>query len=230
MAQVHLFFYPITGTEKLRYWMLRTEGELPEDDTEHWRNVRHVEGRLSWDTEYELVRLPLSKKLRQKYREHGRASNESPWTWRMTKKQHHLMRSRVKQAVAMLQSNRRAKHLRQVVWSLNHAPGFRGVREQVFWLGVYLQQCWKKGQTPKGKAKSGRKKKQHLELPYEYTLKPQTLIKRKCRKYPLSFCQHRYASGEQTWFPVRKNSALAIEHVLFFGEAAAWNQEQKAAQ
>ena len=227
IAQVHLFFYPVRDTAKLHYWMLRTDGTLPEDDTETWVDVRHSNSRLTWENEYELVRLPVAKKLRQKYAEHGRKSNEMPWTWRFTKHNHHVMRSRVKQAVLEYAKNGRSKLLRQVVWSLNHAPGFRGVREQIFWLGTYMQQVWKKGQMAKGSSKRAGKKNKVLPLPDRFALKPKTLQKRKCKEYSVAFCQHRYETGEKTWFPARNRNTLRVELILFFTAARAWERDEE---
>ena len=219
-AQVSLFFYPIAGTSKLQYWLLRTAGSVPESCTEIWLDVRTKEGRLTMGEDYELVRLPVSKKAREKAAKDGRRYNETTWTWRMTSACFQFWKRRIRQAVgsARLKNNKRA--LRQAVWSLNSAPGARGIRDQIFQLQVYMQQCWKHGQKTKTTLKNQRKKQPLKPLPLEFTLKPRTLAIRGCPTYRMSLCQRRLEAGEKSWFPLRNSAHLRVDVLLFEAENA----------
>ena len=221
LAQVTLFFYPISGSTKLQYWLLRTAGELPVSCTETWRDVRIKEGRLTMGDDYELVRLPVSKKARDKAAKDGRRYNETTWTWRMTTSCFHAWKRRIKQAVSMVRSNGNKRALRQAVWSLNSAPGARGIRDNIFQLQVYMQQCWKHGQKTKTTVKNKSKKQPLKPLPAEFKLRPRTLAMRSCPTYRVSLCQQRLEAGEKIWFPLRNSAHLLIDVLLFEAQNAA---------
>ena len=82
-------------------------------------------------SDYELVRL------------------DGRWTWRMTKKRYDAWRDRIRQAVLEPESDRRAMLCRQAGYSLHRAPGFRGIRSDVYELIRYFRARWRRARRGK---------------------------------------------------------------------------------
>lgn len=82
-------------------------------------------------SDYELVRL------------------DGRWTWRMTKERYEAWRARIRQAVLEPDSDRRAMLCRQAGYSLHKAPGFRGIRSNVYELIRYCRSRWQRARGGK---------------------------------------------------------------------------------
>lgn len=172
-----LYLYPQQESTSLLWWLLRTSPDPGERFIE-------VKGRehLRWEREYELVRLTVPRELKVAYARHGRTSNAVTWTWRVTYEQREAWRARIKHAAAQLPYTETP--WKQMVWSLDRVPGFRGCRNDVMVLRRYarlahLRQCG---------------------CPYEWKGLPRPIRPRACEDYPLSVIASRLGK-ESSWWP-----------------------------
>jgi len=126
-ANAALFFYPIHNSNRLRWWLLVTDGTGAVHQRERLRDTRKRNERLAWDTQYEVARG-------------NRKGKSTPsWTWRMTPTCEDVWKKRLKKASTSSDDSL----MRQAVWSLYRTPGFAGNRKQVGHLLAYAKQQWK---------------------------------------------------------------------------------------
>jgi hypothetical protein len=163
-ANALLFMYPLLDSTELLWWVLRTGP----DDQERWCNVADRSGRLCWGSEYELIRETVPREVRRKYAAVDRKIGELTWTWRMTPETFTTWKHRIRKAAAVLRHDE--SEWRQMVWSLDRVPGFRGVRTQVCILHRYARLA-------------------HLRQtrrPYDWEGAPRWVQPRRGNSYPLS--------------------------------------------
>lgn len=107
------------------FWMLlATDGGGNIKNKENLTDVRDKKNRLTV-TGYELVQLP-------------RPGKEPCWTFRMTQETKQMFYDDIYKAI----TRRQEKKIRQLVYSLLKAPGFRGVRNDVYAIKDYGDSIW----------------------------------------------------------------------------------------
>ena len=107
------------------FWvLLATEGDGKVKESENLIDVRDKKNRLTI-TGYELVKLP-------------RTGTEPCWTFRMTTDTKQMFYDDIYKAIARHQE----KKIRQIIYSLLKAPGFRGVRNDVYSIKDYGDSIW----------------------------------------------------------------------------------------
>lgn len=217
LANFRLHLYPVRGTTRVWFLILRTDGVQEEADNEQWQDVRTKAGRIRVEDRYELVRLPVSRRLLRAYQASGRTGNSETWTWRMTPSHIEYWKSRVRESVNQLSAQRGDRQLRQLIYSLSHAPGFRGVRADIFGLQCYLDKCWKRALGYKKKIAKGKRLKDNRMPQQAPRIKPRTLEKRACKAYSLLHSIKRYQEGRRGWFRDRHPGDLAAEFIDFDG-------------
>lgn len=125
------------------WWLLRSEGVHPLDSLERWSDARKVA--IQWPWYYELVRLSVPKKHREKLQgKKPRPIKPVMWTWRIRPTEIIDLQATIRHLVH--QSDGR---LAGLVRGLGRAPGFRGVRQDAASLIRYVEtQCRKQGREP----------------------------------------------------------------------------------
>ncbi len=113
---------------EIRWWLLRTDGEMPEAaKKENWADATQRGQHIEWDG-YELVR-------------HTREGANNPsWSWRYTKEQEASLRDGLVNAIR----THRDDHLRQLIDSIHRTPGFALAREQVKKMRKLITDEWKR--------------------------------------------------------------------------------------
>jgi hypothetical protein len=114
------------GHETLLWWLLHTDGRVPDDaQREKWRDALVDPIEL---TGYELVRLT-------------RPGAKLPaWTWRYQRQRAQNLRDAILRAVR----TKRDDELRQLVDTIWRTPGFAGSRDQVKKMGALIVAEWKR--------------------------------------------------------------------------------------
>lgn len=158
-AVYKLVMYPVPDRQEIAWWLLKTEGAHC-DNPSIWKDMR--QHRLEWIWWYELVRLPVPPAHRKKYApkkgngpqkmggSDGKASkqeknriNAVTWTWRIKP----VIVKGLKQQTRFLVT-KQDQRLAQHVMSIRKAPGFRGIRQDVYGLyGFLKRQCRNRKKT-----------------------------------------------------------------------------------
>ncbi len=194
-AVYRLVMYPAPNSTELHWWLLRTPGHY-EDDDRRWRSVK--KDRLEWVWWYELVQLPVPPAHRAKYNRtlkdgtDGRAKdsvgskkprqgiNAVTWTWRIKPR----VVQELKQDLRFY-LYKQDHRLEQLVLSIRRAPGFRGIRGDVYGLYGFIQRQARN----QGRACP--------ELPETIPW----VRNQRFKKAPLSSLVRRANSGAESWFP-----------------------------
>lgn len=94
--------------------------ETPYDAREKTSRIFTRETPSSENIDYELVRL------------------DNKWTWRIHRECYERWQQRIKNSIRQPDSEQRRRDISQIVWSIKHMPGFRGIRQDAFKLNRYL--------------------------------------------------------------------------------------------
>ena len=137
IANAKLLLYPIKDSKTFYWWLLVTDGTGAVHKKEKLSEVVGASDRLQWADEYELVWMTREGK------------KDLVITWRMTKKNITAWHFRIKASVR----KRSTEDFRQALWSLQRAPGFSEVRNQVKALRRQIKKEW------------GRSKRKSEEMP-----------------------------------------------------------------
>ena len=187
-ATFRLILWPLSGTTRLRWWLLRTDGEHPLLSMERWRDARH--DRIRWPWDFELAQMPVPPAARAGYRrKNGRvAINAVTWTWRIERQHMEAMRASIRHW-----AQHADERLAALIRSLHLSPGFRQIRTDVLTIDRYvLSQCERRKRTP----------------PAIPPL-PRPVIRaagRQDQRVPLSALVRRRQRGASSWFPARLSS------------------------
>ncbi|WP_152551533.1 hypothetical protein [Polycyclovorans algicola] len=161
-AVYKLIMYPVPNRQEIAWWLMKTEG-ADCDNPKLWEDIRLH--RLEWIWWYELVRLPVPPAHRKKYapkadsetqknkksdsnsrkkeKEERARINAVTWTWRIKP----VIVKGLKQQIRFLVT-KQDQRLAQQVMSIRKAPGFRGIRQDVYGLyGFTKRQCRIKKKT-----------------------------------------------------------------------------------
>lgn len=187
-ATYKLVMYPILNTQDIAWRLLKTIG-IHNDDERIWKSMRREH--LEWLWRYELIQLPVDPAHRAKYARKPtggmskKASakpgiNSVTWTWRIKPSEVKSIKQDIRFYITKSDSR-----LEQLIAGLRRAPGFRGIRQDVYGLYAFLQrQC-------------RNHKKTCPEIPKTI---PWVRNQHYCR-VPLSTLVRRAARGESSWFP-----------------------------
>lgn len=180
-ATFKLFLWPLHESTSFAWWLLRTDGEHPLLAMETWIDARSDQ-RIQWPWLYELVRLTVPPKLRARYkRKNGKvAIRPETWTWRIRPKEVERIKAYVRHIVHM-----RDGRLQQLLRSLMRAPGFRGVRDDVFQLLRYIEKRCEK----------------HDRDDVVVPAKIYPMRSKVGSPVPLSTVLKRVRAGRESWFP-----------------------------
>lgn len=191
IATFRLILWPVPDQTSFYWILLRTEGEHPLLAMETWLDARGPD-RIQWPWLYELVRTPVPKALRAKYkRKDGRhAINPVTWTWRIRPMEVERLKALIRHIV-----HTRDDRLRQVVRGLAISPGLRGVRDDVYGLFRYIE---KRCAT-------------HHRTDVTVPMKIFPIRSKVGRLIPLSVVLHRARKGKESWFPDVKIEACRPE-------------------
>lgn len=125
-ASFRLLMLFTEGDEQLRFWLLRTDGEIPPaGQREKWRDA--LSDRINL-TGYELIRQTRE----------GQAA--PAYTWRYTKQRAADLRDALLRAVR----TKRDDELRQLIHSIFRTPGFAAARDQVKKMVDLIKDEWKR--------------------------------------------------------------------------------------
>ena len=127
-ANVRLYLYHMSDSSQLYWWLLATKGQNEVHNQENLQIAYQRNGRIRVPGEYELLPLTRPKS----------SGGGSSWTWKMTKETYSIWREKMI-SIGRNQSNLSA---RQALGSLEKAPGFRGVRQQIGKLSSILRKSW----------------------------------------------------------------------------------------
>lgn len=174
-----LVLFPLPLSTDLVIWVFRSDGNHPLLATERWLDARVTP--IRWPWLYELRRLPVPPKLRSRYiRKDGHcAINATTWTWRIHREELDRMRQNIRHW-----TQRHDERLPKLIKGLSYAPGFRGIRDDIYALHQYIRaQAKARGmQTPELPAR-----------PWVRGARTSTV--------PLSRLLQRVRRGASTWFP-----------------------------
>ena len=188
-ATFRLIMWPLAGTTRIRWWLLRTDGEHHLLSMESWRDAR--QDRIRWPWVFELAQMPVPPAARAGYkRKDGRhAINPVTWTWRIARDEMEAMRASIRHW-----SQHSDDRLSAMVRSLHLSPGFRQIRTDVLTLDRYIvSQCARRNREP----------------PMIPPL-PRPIIRaagRTDRKHPLSSLVRRQQRGAAARYPKRRDTA-----------------------
>ncbi|HID03306.1 MAG TPA: hypothetical protein EYP18_08875 [Desulfobacterales bacterium] len=132
-AVFRVFYYTPSGPdavpEMIHFWLLRTDGELPNENAkrEKWKHVLHDRITIGF-SEYELEMVRMARKERA----------EPSFTWRVCLP---LFREK-KRRIAL--KTRRKDDLRRELFLLEKLPGFSEVRKQKKELYQAIEEAWKR--------------------------------------------------------------------------------------
>lgn len=125
-ASFRLLMLQLDGESDLRFWLLRTDGQIPVDATrEKWRDALKDRVEL---TGYELVRLTKPGQAKPAY------------TWRYTRDRAADLRDALLRCVR----TKRDDELRQLIQTIWRTPGFSAARDQVKKMADMLRAEWKR--------------------------------------------------------------------------------------
>lgn len=174
-----MVLFPLPLTTDLAIWVFRTEGGHPMLATERWRDARITP--IQWPWLYELRRIPVPPTLRSRYvRKNGHcAINATTWTWRIRREEMDRMRMNIRHW-----TQGHDDRLPKLIQGLSQAPGFRGIRDDVYTIHQYVR--------AQAKARG--------------TSLPSLPARRWMRgvrtaTVPLSALLRRFARGATAWFP-----------------------------
>lgn len=105
----------------------RIEPLLKATNKHHRLTVPDTRSLPEWKSDYELIRQA-----------------ECSWTWRITKDCKTQWRDRIRKAVSNPYQPKRDELVRQIVYSIRHIPGFRGIRQDTEELIRILKGDWKR--------------------------------------------------------------------------------------
>jgi hypothetical protein len=174
-----LILFPLPLSTDLAIWVFRSGGDHPMLATERWLDARVTP--IQWPWLYELRRLPVPPELRSRYMRKGGhcAINAATWTWRIRREEMDRMRQNIRHW-----TQRHDERLPKLIQGLSHAPGFRGIRDDVYTLHRYIQAQAKARGVPPPK------------------LPPRRWIGgARTSTAPLSRLLQRVRRGSTTWFP-----------------------------
>lgn len=185
-AVFRLVMWPLADQTSLEWWLLRSDGDHPLLSMERWRDARR--DRIRWPWMYELLRMPVDGALRAKYlRSDGRkAINPVTWTWRICRDEMDAMRASIRHW-----SQVHDDRLPALIRSLHAAPGFRGIRQDVWRLYRYVERQ--------------HAKRQRAAPPIPDSIR--WITARRSATVPLSTLVRRRQQGRATWFPARVAAA-----------------------
>jgi len=145
-AVFRVFYYTPNGPdavpEEIHFWLLRTDGELPNENAkrEKWRNVLHDRITIGF-AEYELEMVRMAR----------RGRSEPSFTWRICLP---IFREK-KRRIAF--KTRRKDDLRRELFLLEKLPGFSEIRNQKKELYKAIEEAWKRVRR--------KKEEEELEIP-----------------------------------------------------------------
>lgn len=176
-----LVMFPMSGRTELTFWLLRTAGDHPLLSLEKWKDARADP--IAWPFLYELRKIPVMPKHRERFQRAGGrfAINPVTWTWRFNREEMDRLRACIRHWV-----QKRDERLRRLIKGLSFAPGFRAVRDDVYTLHRYIErQC----------------ERRNVPVPDFPRRRWIALAKgRSFRTYPLTLLVSRVGRG-QPWFP-----------------------------
>ncbi len=180
-ATFRLMLWPIYDRTSFYWILLRTDGTHPLLAIEQWLDARG-EKRIQWPWRYVLVRTPVPKPLRDKYRRaNGHvAINAVTWTWRFQPMEVERIKALVRHIV-----HTRDGRMQQLIRGLAISPGFRGVRDDVYKLYRYVE-------------------KRCAQHHRDEVIVPKSIfpIRAKVgRLVPFSVVMRRARAGKESWFP-----------------------------